>query len=405
MIHRLLTRLCPVLLVASVAHAEPLPARFDLAAQVPWSADGLKETLSSGGGAMLLTATPKKRSRLMVSLALGPDGAIWLFTKDQLGQAGADGFTRVDLGAFGAGLHAVAPLADGAVLLGSKGQENVLARLGLDGAAAWRKTGALDPSGADPAALKGVLRRLAADGDAIYLYATRQAGAIGKVDAGSGDVAAAVTLADFRSPAAWITGGVLYRAQPAGSGKHTWVSRALDGDDKVVEPAEGLARALPGATPLPDGGALVAPRAALTRMGADGQPSGDLPLAGIVRDGSDLYVAFRSGGGLDVTRWTGGKPGASVRLDGVDAHARLAAGSADGFKVIAGRSSMKPGTLLEFDGAGKKTGETPLGGKNDLVLGFEGKVDPVRRVIGADGAIYLPGVDAAGAFVVRITLP
>lgn len=46
-----------------------------------------------------------------------------------------------------------------------------------------------------------------------------------------------------------------------------------------------------------------------------------------------------------------------------------------------------------------------LEGKGEAILGFEGRVDTGSRVVDKDGALYLPGVDPRGAWVVRITLP
>lgn len=408
MANRLLTILWPSLLVAFSAHAEPIAARYELVRQVPWSADGLAETIESAGGGMLLTAAPAARTRIVPSVARGADGTLWLFTKKQLGRADEGGFSPVSLSAFGAGVHAVAPVPGGAIVLGSKGRENVLARLGPDGQAAWRKTGPLDPSAADPAALQGVLRRLGVDADGkVYLYATRQAGALATVDPASGAVETALTLADFRSPSAWVLGGVLYRAQPASGAAHTWVARPVAGGaDKVIEPEDAIAKALPGATPLPDGGALVIPRASLERMGPGGKAAGTLPLVGIVRgpDGA-LFVGLRQADTLVVTRWSGGKPEQSVTLGGLPEYARLAAAGPDGFKVISGKTAVKAGSLVEYDAAGKQTASSPLDGKADEVLGFEGRVALIERIVAPDGSIYVPGADARGAYIVRIILP
>lgn len=407
MVNRLPSILWPALLLATAAHAEPVDARFELAVEVPWSADGLAETLESAGGGMLLTAKPKARSRAVPGIAVAPDGGLWIYTKDQLGRAEKGGFTRISLDAFGAGVQAIAPLADGVVALGSKGRENVMARLGLDGQPAWRKTGPFDAEAADPTAMKGVLRRLSVDGDgAVYLYATRQAGAVAIVEPASGDIKTSVALDAFRSASAWVCGGTLYRAE--GEGKEAvWVKRPVAGGDEArVEPESDLAAALAGATPMPDGGAIVQPRAALVRMTADGQPAGTLSLSGVVRDGGGtLYVGVQSGDSMTVTPWRGGEAGAAVTLAGLPPRARLAAAGADGFKVIAGRSTLKAGTLVEFDGAGQQTASGSLEGKGESILAFEGKVDTAHRVIDKDGALYLPGVDPRGAYVVRITLP
>lgn len=407
MANRLLTILWPTLLLAGAAHGQSLQARFELVRQVPWSADGLAETIESGGGGLLLTAKPKARKRFVPNIAVGPDGALWIHTRDQLGRAEPGGYTRVALDAFDATVHAIAPLADGVVVLGGSGRENVLARLGLDGKAAWRNAGPFDAESADPATLKGVLRRVGVDGDGtVYLYATRQAGVVAKVDPASGAATPALTLDDFRSPSAWVVGGTLYRAQT--EGKDTvWVKRPIaGGGDTRVEPESTLAGALAGATPLPDGGALVQPRSALVRMGPDGQPAGTVPLAGVVR-GADggLYVGIQTDKGLVVTRWDNGTPGKAVVLAGLPDNARLAAAGADGFKIIAGRSSLKAGTLIEFDAAGTQTATGSLEGKGDDVLAFEGRVDTGGRVVGADGAVYLPGVDPRGAYIVRVGLP
>ncbi len=407
MVNRLLTILGPALLLASTASAEALQARYELIRQVPWSADGLAETLESAGGGMLLTAKPKARTRAVPSIAVDADGQVWFFTKDQLGRAGADGYTRVALDGFDASVQAIAPLADGVVAIGSKGRENVLARIGADGQIAWRKTGPFDAKAADPAALRGVLRRLSADADgAVYLYATRQAGVVASVEPGSGAVSPVVTLEGFRSPSAWVAGGVLYRAQDEG-GSNVWISRPVaGGDDRRIEPDPGLAGALGGASPLPDGGAIVQPRAALVRMSAAGKPAGKLTLAGVVRDGEDgLHVGLQSGENLEVTRWAEGQAGPTVVLSGLPPRARLAAAGPGGFKVIAGRSSLKAGTLIDFDAQGNQTASVSLEGKGKDVQGFEGRVDTGNRVVGKDGAIYIPGVDPRGAWVVRITLP
>lgn len=407
MANRLLTILWPTLLLAGAAHGQSIQPRFELVRQVQWSPDGLAETIESGGGGLLLTAKPKARKRFVPAIAVGPDGGLWIHTKDQLGRAAPDGYTRVALDAFDANVQAIAPLKDGVVALGSKGRENVLARLGLDGQAAWRRTGPFDADAADPAALKGVLRRLGVDGDGtVYLYATRQAGVVAKVDPAGGATASAVTLAEFRSPSAWVLGGTLYRAQTEGK-ETVWIRRPVaGGDDARVEPEGALAGALVGATPLPDGGALVQPRAALVRMGPDGQPAGTVSLAGIVRDAEGgLYVGLSTDKGLVVTRWRDGKPGDAVVLGGLAAHARLAAAGPDGYKVIAGRSSLKAGTLFEFDAAGGQTASGSLEGKGEELLGFEGRIDTGQRVVGPDGAIYLPGVDPRGAYIVKMSLP
>lgn len=399
--------LWPLLAIAATAHAAPLDARFELVREVPWSAAGLQESIASAGGGMLLTDTAKVKNREIPGLAHGADGRLWFFTKSQLGVTAEGGYTPVPLDAFGAAISAVAPLADGVVVLGSRGRENVLARLGADGAAAWRKTGPLDPTAADPTALQGVLRRLTVDRDgAVYLYATRQAGVVARV-AADGAIANVMNIEGFQSPAAWVVGGTLYRAAGQEGQDHTWVARPVAGGaDKVVEPAAGLGRALPGALPLPDGGALVMPRAAIVRMAPDGKAAGDLPLAGAVRgaDGA-LHVALDQDGALVVTAWRGGKPGAAVKLEGVEGHARLAAVTADGYAVVAGRSMMEAGTLVRFDKSGKKTGEEPLDGKADMLLALEGGVDLGRMVAGPPGQVFLAGADARGAYVVRLTLP
>lgn len=408
MVRRLPMILLPALALAATASAAPLGARFELAREVPWSADGLKETVSSAGGGMLLTDKPKAKNREVPAVAMGPDGRIWLYTKNQLGVATDGGFQAVGLGPFGAVLHDVAPLADGAVVLGGKGRQNVLARLGADGAAAWRATGALDPSKADLPTLTGVLRRLSVDADgAVYLYATRQAGQIGRVAPADGAITPAVTIDGFKSPAAWVVGGVVYRADGPESGPQAWVARPVAGGaDGRVEPEGTLARSLGAAVPLHDGGAMLTPLSGLVRMGADGKAAGELPLAGVVR-GSDgaLYVALSGGGGLDVTRWADGKPGAKTTLGGLSGNAQLVGAGPDGFAVAVGRSMVEPGTLAKFDASGAKTGEEPLGGKSDMFLGLAGGVDLGRMIAGKKGELLLPGADARGAYVVRVTLP
>lgn len=399
---------CAALTPVAPVGAAPLDARFELVREVPWSATGLAETVASAGGGLLLTDTAKVKNREIPSLAQGPDGRLWFFTKSQLGVAAEGGYTPVSLTAFDAAVQAVAPLAEGAVVLGSRGRENVLARLNPDGTAAWRKTGPLDPAAADPTALRGILRRLTVDQDgSVYLYATRQAGLVAQVAPADGAIRTVLTVEGFQSAAAWVVGGTLYRAAGAEGADHTWVARPIAGGaDTVVQPAAGLGRALPGAVALPDGGALVMPRASVVRMAADGKAVGELALAGAVR-GADgkLYVAIEEGGALWVTGWSGGKPGAATKLEGIEGHARLAAVTAEGFAVVAGRSMMEAGTLIRFDASGKKTGETPLDGQAEMLLALEGGVDLGRMVAGPPGVVFLPGADARGAYVVRVSLP
>lgn len=393
-------------LAAAPVDAEPVSARYALAHAVDW-ADGLKPTIKSAGGGMLLTAAPAMKTRQVPRIARGGDGSVWIFERNQLGRVAPGSFTAVPLAEFGATLQAVAPVPGGAILLGGKGRENVLARIGADGKIAWRKTGPADPSTADPTALKGIYRRLSADFDgAVWLYATRQAGQIAKVDPDSGATPVAVSFDGFKSASAWVVGGVVYRASPAAGGAFDWSRQPINGGDAdTVTVADPLGRALSAATPLPDGGALVRPRADLMRMSPKGEAAGVLAIAGIVRDGSDLVVAVRSGDALELTRWSGGKAESSVKLAGLDPRARLASAGADGYGVLIGRTNSKPGTLLRFDAKGGQIGEQDLAGQAAMVLETTGRVDLARVVVEPDGGLLVPGADAKGAFIVRVTLP
>lgn len=395
-----------VFIAAPASAAEPVPARYSLAQAADWS-PGFKQTVKSAGGGMLLTAAPAMKTRQVPRLARGSDGALWAFERNQLGKLGADGFTAIPLAEFDAALQAVAPIEGGAILLGSKGRENVLARVGLDGKVAWRKTGPADPSTADPTTLKGIYRRLSADFDgAVWLYATRQAGQIAKVDIETGAISVAVTLDGFKSASAWVVGGMVFCAMPAAKGAIDWTRQPVAGGDaSTVAVTDAMGRALTAAIPLPDGGALVRPQADLVRMTAKGEAAGVLAIAGIVRDGADLVVAVRSGDDLELTRWSGGKAASSVKLAGLGSRARLASAGDDGYGVLDGRTNSKAGKLVQFDAKGARTGEQALAGKDAMVLEMTGRVDLSRALVEPDGSLLVPGADAQGAFVVRAALP
>ncbi|MCA9537249.1 MAG: hypothetical protein KC620_00090 [Myxococcales bacterium] len=403
---RLITILWATLL-ATAASAEPLAARFELAGQIQWSADGLAESIKSAGGAMMLTDKAPARTREVPGLARGADGRLWLSTRKQLGAIGKAGFEALPLTALDAQPTEIAPLADGVIVLGSNGRENVLARLDATGKAVWRRAGPMNPAKADLTALEGVIRRLSVDGDgSVYLYATRQAGQVAKVNPADGATTVALALPEFRSPSAWVLGGTLYRVQPADAKTFTWVAHKLGeaADGAPISPTGDLATTLGSARgPLPGGGALLMPRVGWQRMAPDGGSAGALPLAGIVRAGDGLAVALASGDGLSVTRWPAA--GAPVQLGPINGHARLVAADDAGYQVVVGRSVMAAGKLLTFGPDGKQTAELGLDGQGEKLLALEGQVDIGQPVVEPDGALLVAGADPKGAFVVRVRLP
>jgi hypothetical protein len=383
---------------------------FELVGTVPWGPQGLRDPLTSIGLGGLASHRASQQVRVAPMPALGPDGGVWLLTihgevgclrgeqfhKLALDQAEMDGVTQL-----------VPAVEGGVVLLGVKGQENVLARLRGDGSLVWRRTGPVDARKLDLPALRGDFDALLGDQDgSVYLPGTRLEGVLGRVQGADGTIAVAATFGDFRGRVL-IQGGQLLRADYR-EGRGTWIRRDLKSGKEtrvIAAPALHDALALPVAA-LPDGGALLERDETLFWMTPDGKPRRELPLAGVVRTGERLTVATRVGKDVVLSGWREGRRVEGLNVSSLPPGVRLIAADGSHYYFSMVRAGGRaPDRLFTVDTAGTLLSDESLAEAPHRYTELEGGLGLGRVVVSSQGEVYVIGVDPQGAYLVRVTGP
>jgi hypothetical protein len=372
---------------------------FELRGFVEWTDNGLQDKILYASR-FDRQGKPKMLSRVPPTLLRGSDGTLWFEMKGRVvrlrGPASGDPFLLTAAGIDN--FLAIAPTQDrGMVVLGCQDEETVLARLGADGQAIWRRT--------DHPALQEHLVQAQLLGDAdgsLFLYATTARSS--QVLAINSDDGTVSRVAGFDSPPpqrVWVRQGSLFWVANQEDGLGDWICRDLKtGSLRTVSPPSlrHLLYYIQG--PLPQGGALLAipQNGELIWMGSEGQEVGRLELAGLVREGDRLFAGTRGEGLTRLSSWQEGRELGSWNIPPLGDFGRLIAADRNGFLILDSRK------LIALDAAAKPLNEVPLLQVAEERARREGTIGIGRAVVEPSGSVLVPGADPEGAYVARITL-